>query len=298
MTCASQLLAVLLLCATLRAQGPASPSAQTPGAPGSAQQPSASGSNPQLNSGAQQSQTGTQSSNLGQEGPVPLSAEPHHRLVLQNDYVHVYNVAVPPLDVTLLHQHDLPYLYLTLGPADLVNAVAGQPEAHLVLQDGDTRYSPGHFAHLVRTDSGVAFHNITIELVHAQGTARNLCKGVMPGPIGECASEPAAGRKTSLEAGDDTVPYFETDEIRVNLVKVSSGRDYVEEAPREHALLVALTGANLDANLGREHIQFLHGGDILWMPAGTPRKVVDFLGTHSGFLLIAFKDSTPSSPAQ
>ena len=63
-------------------------------------------------------------------------------------------------------------------------------------------------------------------------------------------------------------------------------------------MVVALTGANLDANLGGEHIQFLHGGDILWMPAGTARKVVDFLGTHSSFLLIAFKDSTPSSPAQ
>ena len=230
--------------------------------------------------------------------PVPLSAEPHHRLVLQNDYIRVYNVGVPPQDATLLHQHDLPYLYVTLGPADLINAVVGQPEAHLVLQDGDTRYSHGHFAHLVRTDSGVAFHNITIELAHPQGTARNLCKEVMPGPIGECASESAAGRKAPLAPGDDTVPYFETDEIRVNLVKVSPGRDYVEEGPREHALLVALTGANLDANLGGEHIQFLHGGDILWMPAGTPRKVMDFLGTHSSFLLIAFKDSSPSSPTQ
>jgi len=98
-------------------------------------------------------------------GPVPLSEEPHHRLVLQNDFVHVYNVMVPPLDFTLLHQHDLPYLYVVLGPADIINAIAGKPELHQVLQDGDTHYSPGHFAHIARTDSGMPFHNVTIELV-------------------------------------------------------------------------------------------------------------------------------------
>lgn len=230
--------------------------------------------------------------------PVPINSEPHHRLVLRNDYTRVYSVMVPPLDATLLHEHDSPYLYVTLGPADLVNAVVGQPEVHLVLQDGDTRYSPGHFAHLVRTDSGMAFHNITMELVHPQGTARNLCKGVMPGPIGECPREAAAGKKSSAEAGDDVVPYFETDEVRVELVKVGSGTDYSEEAPREHALLVALTGANLDANLGGEHIQFLHAGDILWMPAGMRRRVLDFLGTHSNFLLILFKDSAAQPAAE
>ncbi len=50
-------------------------------------------------------------------GPVPISEEPHHRLVLQNDFTKVYNVMVSPLDATLLHQHDHPYLYVTLGPA-------------------------------------------------------------------------------------------------------------------------------------------------------------------------------------
>src|SRR6266852_6396277 len=133
-------------------------------------------------------------------GPVPISEEPHHRLVLQNDFTKVYNVMVSPLDATLLHQHDLPYL--------------------------------------------------------------------------------------------------ETDEIRVDLFKVSSGRDYVDPAPKVHALLVALTDANLDANLGGEHIQFLHGGDVLWLPAGQHRRIVDLLGTRSSFLLISFKDSAPAPATQ
>ena len=88
------------------------------------------------------------------EGAVPVRAEPHHVLVFQNDYVHVYNVMLPPLDATLLHQHDLPYIYLTLGTTDVINAVAGKPEAHLTLEDGSTRYTAGGFAHRRRFPRG------------------------------------------------------------------------------------------------------------------------------------------------
>jgi hypothetical protein len=225
------------------------------------------------------------------QSPVPIRDEPHHRLVLQNDFARVYRVEVPPLDTTLLHQHDLPYLGVTLGPADLVNAAAGKPEAHVTLQDGQVIYSPGGFAHLMRTDAGLAFRNITMELVKPQGTARNICKQIIEGPLGACPRQAAAGKKNPSEAADDDVPYFETDEIRIDSIKVAGGRDYVEEAPKLNSLLVALTNANLDANLGGEHISFLHGGDVLWLPAGTPRKVVDFLGTKSSFILVSFKDS-------
>src|SRR5882762_5042985 len=111
------------------------------------------------------------------QGPVPINEEPHHRLVLQNEFTHVYSVMVPGLDVTLLHQHDLPYLYVTLGPADIINGIVGKPELHQVLQDGELHYTPGHFAHIVRTDSGLAFRNITIELVRnaRPESVRTMC---------------------------------------------------------------------------------------------------------------------------
>jgi len=229
---------------------------------------------------------------------VPLSEEPHHRLLLQNDFVHVYNVMVPPLDATLLHQHELPYLYITLGASEVVDAIVGKTEIHLNLQDGEMHYTPGKFAHVVRTDAGLAFHNITVELVHAQAAERNSCKEVVPGAALDCPQEAASAKKGAPETTDDIVPYFETDEVRVELRKVAQGKPYVEEMPKVHALLVALTDANLNANLGGEHVSFLHGGEVLWLPAGVPRRIVDFLGTHSTFLLISFKDGAarPATP--
>src|SRR5262249_50253899 len=221
---ALRLSCALLVCASLRAQTPASmPGVAIP-----------------LNAVAQDSESPTPGA---PQQAVPVQDEPHHRLVLQNEFVRVYNVVVQPLDATLLHRHDLPYLYVSMGPADIVNAVQGKPEVHMVLQDGETHYSPGGFAHIARTDAGLLFHNITIELVKPQGTTRNICKEVIPGPLGDCPQQ-AAGQKNSPANADDQIPYFETDQLRVDLVKVGGGRDYVDEKPTLSSLLVALNDAN------------------------------------------------------
>ena len=229
------------------------------------------------------------------EGVVPVSGEPHHVLVFKNDFVHVYNVTVPPLDVTLMHQHDLPYLYLTLGMTDIMNAVQGKPEAHLVYEDGTTRYSPGSFAHIVRTDAGILFHNITIELAHPQASPHNLGEKGDPA-LGACPQNAGDAKSYGQVPSEQLTTCFETDEVRMDIVRVEGGKDYEETAPKLATLVVAMSNANLDVSLTGEHSAFLHAGDVLWLPAGTPRRIVDFLGIKSKFLLISFKDSgTPAA---
>jgi hypothetical protein len=222
---------------------------------------------------------------------VPVSQEPHHALALRNDFVHVYNVTVPPLDATLMHQHDLPYIYLTLGATDLVNAVQGKPEVELTLPDGETRFTPGGFAHLVRTEAGVGFHNITIELAKPQSSPRNLPAGSAKRPLGTCPQGPLDVKRNPQIPSQQVVPCFETDELRLELVRVEGGKDYEESAPQTAALLVAMSNANLDVALGGQHEAFLHAGDVLWLPAGTPRKIADFIWIRSSFLLLSFKDT-------
>jgi hypothetical protein len=263
---------------------------------------------------------------------VPLRDEPHHQLVMQNDFGRVYTVSVPPNDATLMHRHDLPYLAINFGAADIENDVQGKPAANLQLADGQVVYSPGGFAHVAKT-SGAAFRNVTVELMRPQGAAKNLCKQIVAGPLAcpltEEADKPSAtqtadarrkspagsARKRSFadvaakssaqasnatkksESADDDMPYFETDEVRADVITVSGGRDYVDETPKATALLVAMTNSNLNVDLGGQHVSFLHTGDILWMPAGTSRRVTDFLGTRSNFFLLTFKEAG-GSPAQ
>src|SRR2546429_8038244 len=54
---------------------------------------------------------------------VPIPKEPHHQLVFENSYVRVFRVNIPPHESTLLHQHDLPYIYVALGPTDVIHAI-------------------------------------------------------------------------------------------------------------------------------------------------------------------------------
>jgi hypothetical protein len=225
------------------------------------------------------------------DAAVPVKDEPHHALALKNDFVHVYNVSVPPLDATLLHQHDLPYIYLTLGATDLVNAIQGKPEVELTLPDGETRYTPGGFAHLVRTEAGVGFHNITIELAKPQSAPRNLPAGSPERVLGTCPQGALDVKRNPQIPSQQVVPCFETDEVHLELVRVEGGKDYEEAAPQTAALLVAMSNANLDVSLGGQHAAFLHAGDVLWLPAGTARKIEDFIWIRSSFLLLSFKDT-------
>jgi quercetin dioxygenase-like cupin family protein len=96
---------------------------------------------------------------------VEITSEPSHHLVLQNDYVRVFDVTVAPRATTLIHRHNYDYLFVTLGDSDLTNARVGEKPASLQLKDGDVRFTPGHFAHAAINNASTPFHNITIELL-------------------------------------------------------------------------------------------------------------------------------------
>src|SRR5215467_3543479 len=124
--------------------------------------------------------------NAQAQEPVPLargntSGEPHHHLKIENEYVRVYYVEVPPHENTQLHQHDHDYIYVSLGPSDVVNAIVDKPEIHLQLKDGETHFTRGGFAHVARNLADTPFHNITIELLKPQGEPKNVCAQVLLG---------------------------------------------------------------------------------------------------------------------
>ncbi|MHB8503160.1 MAG: hypothetical protein ACYDCG_19965 [Candidatus Acidiferrales bacterium] len=225
------------------------------------------------------------------EGAVPVAAEPHHAHVFQNGFVQVYNVTVPPLDATLLYRDDLPYLYLILGATEIVNAVEGKPPVQMTMEDGATRYSPGGIAQVIRTDAGISFHNITVVLAHPQASPHNLGDKGNDRPLGSCPQSNATPTQNDQIPFEQVLPCFETSELRMDEVKVEGGKDYVQASPETAALLIAMSNADLDVSVGGEHAAFLHAGDVLWLPPGLARKVGDFLGTESQFLLISFKDS-------
>jgi hypothetical protein len=227
---------------------------------------------------------------------VSISKEPHHHLVLENSYVRVFRVSVPAHDATLLHQHDVPYIYVALGPGDVINAVASKPEAHLVMTDGQVGYSRGGFAHIARTDSGLVFNNVTIELLHPQGEPRNLCEKIIDGPLNDCPNSDAnklpsdsplraPARFAKMER------LFETDEILAEAASLAAKTSYNQSGPQPSQLIIALDNSEVRVDVHGKPSKSLHSGEALWLPAGNPPTIInlDVHGT-SRFLLFSFKN--------
>jgi hypothetical protein len=227
---------------------------------------------------------------------VPIPQEPHHHLVLENDYVRVFRVSVPAHESTLLHQHDVPYLYVSLGPADVINAVQGKPEAHLVMTDGQLGYSPGHFAHIARNDSDLPFNNVTIELLKPQGDPRNQCDKVVDGPVLTCTGEvkglPANSPLRALpKLGIGPRRSFETDELAVASYSLSLVGTYNEDS-KSPRLLVAEDGPQLHVEIAGESVKSLGNGETVWLEAGKEWKIIlPRQDKPARFLMIRFKDA-------
>jgi hypothetical protein len=197
---------------------------------------------------------------------VPLATEPHHQLLLENSYVRVYRVSIPAHSATLLHQHDLPYVSVSLGPADFVNAVTAKPEVHVVLADGQVGYSRGGFAHIARTDAGVVFNNVTVELLKPQGEPQNLCaKVVAAAPLASsCPDAAAAPQKES-----SSVPQFKTDEVTAQLDSYGPGAQPIEIAARVPTLLVIASGSEIESAGTAIQKENVSAGSAIWLPAAS-----------------------------
>jgi len=265
-------------------------------------------------------------STIERQSVLPIGEETHHELLLQNDFVNVYGINVPAQDKTLPYKHDFPFVTVSVGPSDVQTTVAGKASAPAAQRNGDITFSEGGVVQTIEATGGKAYRGVVVELLKPQGSARNLCQQVVPGPLdcadaasqqaaqssSQAASQQAAarppasgktrGQKTAgrgtgpddaarsrAETADDDVPAFETNEIRVDLIRVWGGRDYAELKPRDGALLVALADANITVALGGESAALLHDGNVLCMPAGVERRVSDFLAGTSWFIVISFR---------
>src|SRR5713226_4948789 len=201
--------------------------------------------------------------------PAHLPGEPHHHLKIDNSFVRAYYVEVAPHDETQLHQHDHDYIFVSLGPGDVINAVRDKPEAHLVLKDGEVHFSRGGFAHVARNLSDKPFRNVTLELLMPQGEPHNLCLKIVDAPLGTCHAHRASSDLLDIKM----VPAFETEEVHVDLVQMGNQGFSLGAVPKLSRLVVALTGAFLEAEVGGQPPLAIRPGDAVWLPAGVTSRI-------------------------
>ncbi|HUJ39115.1 MAG TPA: hypothetical protein VLW54_01105 [Candidatus Acidoferrales bacterium] len=233
-------------------------------------------------------------------GPVALKAEPHFRLVFENDYVRAWLFDLPGGEATLPHAHEVPYLTIALMPGDYVDAEAGKPEQHLTPDDGELGYSAGGGVHVLRTDSGTRFQGLVIELLRPQGGARNRCEKVIDAPL-DCPVE-AAGRPVV------ETPVFETQEILVQAGALPQGRFYNAESSPAPRLFAVLSDSEISVEVRGEKTRKLRGGELYWLAPELGAVVTDIRKESkkgrddreelklSRFYVVSFKDGGTTRP--
>lgn len=111
------------------------------------------------------------------ENVLAVADEPHHHLVVANDYVRAYAVEIGPHQSTLCHLHGLPYLLYVAGEAEIVSAPRnGDAELHSYFPDY-CDFAPAGLEHVVENLADAPFRNMIFELLPATEKLRRAGPG-------------------------------------------------------------------------------------------------------------------------
>lgn len=192
---------------------------------------------------------------FGAAQEVEITGEPSHHLAMENEYVRVFQVEVAPHTATLMHRHRHDYFYVTIGDAQISNEIEGKAPVEVRFADGDTRFTPGNFAHIAKNLADQPFRNVTIELLQDEKVR-------------------SAVSRWPMEGGDKTYPgvrvkvLFVKDGVRVSEVNLDPGATVPSHRHDGPHLLVAISDLDLRSDIeGKGSIAAkLKPGDVKWMP--------------------------------
>lgn len=221
---------------------------------------------------------------------VAITAELHHHLIFANAHVRVFSVDVPPHSATLMHRHAHDYFYIVLGATDVSNEVAGRPAVELKLADGEVRFSPGPFAHLMRT-SDQAFRNVTVELLE-------------DGKLRHSTAKWDEERGLDILQGGTKEVLFVKDGVRASEFELQLGGAVPSEPRARPLLLVAVNDLDVFQQDPRTHgppepmpsPKHFRSGETEWLPLGFRQPVVNAGKQAAKFVTLEFPQKSPPKP--
>jgi quercetin dioxygenase-like cupin family protein len=209
---------------------------------------------------------------------VEITAEPLHHLALANEQVRVFQVEVAPQASTLLHSHGHDYLFVTLGEAHISNEVLGKPPVEVTLSDGETRFTPGNFAHVARNLASQPFRNVTIELMQDE----KLREAPSPWPQETGDHEFPGGRIKVL---------FVRDGARVSSVELEPGATVPSHHHDGPHLLVTVSDLELRSDVQGQGTMTgtFKSGDVKWLPGGYTHTLTNTGKGRARLVTVEFK---------
>ena len=207
---------------------------------------------------------------------VPLSQEPHHHLILQNDYTRVWDVTVAANESTLMHRHDHDYVAVIMTPSHVQNAVEGRPVTTGRAGVGEVRFTTAPMTHRLTDMSQRPFRNFIIEILKKNAAKPGEEKG-----------------ERGLEVGhgglSDTV--IDNDEVRVQDVQIAAGGMLHKHTHKFPFLVVALTDLELHNMPQGKPAKMVSqkAGEVKWIGAGTTHEIMNMGKQEARFIEVEFK---------
>jgi quercetin dioxygenase-like cupin family protein len=209
---------------------------------------------------------------------VEITAEPHHHPLLENQQVRVWLAEVAPHDATLMHRHRHDYVFVSIGETNVQNEVAGKPPVTLKLQDGETRFVAGNFAHVARNLADTPFRNVTIELLQDEAAHKTL--------------PPAWDEDRGLHVftGGTQHIMFVQDGIRVSEIDLQPGATVPSHHHTGPHLVVAVSDLDVRSDVEGQgpmpgHIK---SGDVKWLPGAYTHTLTNTGKQEAKFVTLEF----------
>ena len=210
---------------------------------------------------------------------VEITAEPSHHLALENEHVRVFKVEVAPHAATLLHRHRHDYVFVTLGASEVSNEVEDKPPVTLKLQDGETRFTPGGFAHIAKNLSDKPFRNVTIEFLQDEKARQS------PPP----KWDEERGLHV-LDGGTQDI-LFVKDGVRVSEIELQPGAVLPSHHHAGPHLLVAVSDLEVRSDVEGQGPMPGHfkSGDVKWLPGGYTHTLTNVGKQAAKFVTLEFQ---------
>lgn len=179
-----------------------------------------------------------------QASPVPIEEEPHHHLLLKNDYVEVFRTTVAPGERTLYHVHSHDNAGVVLTARTTTNQFLGKPEGRPeTVQTGDvfaTSRLEGPTTHRVHNVGNGAMDDFDVEFL----------------------------RRPAQPSAADTAPVAaENASARVYRWRLAPGTTTAMHVHERPYLIVAVTSMRLKMTApdGKSFTHDVKPGDIHWI---------------------------------
>jgi quercetin dioxygenase-like cupin family protein len=185
--------------------------------------------------------------------PVEISGEPHHHPKFENEFVRVWDVAVPAGEATLWHAHREDNVVVALGDASLRIETAGATPSEGVWKFAEVRFGKATYVHRAINIGTSLFQNVTVELLKSPAFRADLSN--LP-----------------KEAGRD--PILENDRVRVYRLSLAPGEVIAMHTHPLPGLVVTITAGEIEVTTeGQRTTHKVNNADVSWRAGAVTHSI-------------------------